>query len=73
MKHVLMSSQMKECDRFTIDEIGIPSIVLMEKAALGIADECIAYLAARYEQKKAKENNNPGNQARGRKSRKEIR
>ena len=55
MKHVLMSSQMKECDRFTIDEIGIPSIVLMEKAALGIADECMAYLAASYEPKKAKE------------------
>ena len=55
MKHVLMSSQMKECDRFTIDEIGIPSIVLMEKAALGIAYECMAYLAASYEPKKAKE------------------
>lgn len=36
MKYSLNASQAKEIDRYTIEEIGIPSVVLMEKAALGV-------------------------------------
>ncbi|KAA0256821.1 NAD(P)H-hydrate dehydratase [Deferribacter autotrophicus] len=36
---VLSSAQMMEADRYTIEEIGIPSIVLMENAAKGIFEE----------------------------------
>ncbi len=38
MKYVLDSSQMKEIDRFSIEEAGIPSIVLMERAALAVCE-----------------------------------
>lgn len=34
MKYVLKADEMKACDRYTIEEIGIPSMVLMERAAL---------------------------------------
>ncbi|MCR5822799.1 MAG: NAD(P)H-hydrate dehydratase [Lachnospiraceae bacterium] len=37
MKYSLNAAQAKEIDRYTIEEIGIPSVVLMEKAALGVA------------------------------------
>ncbi len=37
MKYSLNASQAKEIDRYTIEEIGIPSVVLMEKAAMGVA------------------------------------
>ena len=40
MKHVLDAASMRECDRYTIDTIGIPSLVLMEKAALAISHIC---------------------------------
>lgn len=33
------NSEMKEIDRHTIEEIGIPSIVLMERAALSVVEE----------------------------------
>ncbi|MGA1846021.1 NAD(P)H-hydrate dehydratase [Deferribacter abyssi] len=36
---VLSSAQMMEADRYTIEEIGVPSIVLMENAARGIFEE----------------------------------
>jgi len=36
---ILNSSQMGEADRYTIEEIGIPSIVLMENAASTVVDE----------------------------------
>ena len=39
MLKVLTSDQMKEYDRFTIEEIGIPSASLMERAAYACADE----------------------------------
>ena len=32
MKYLAGSAQMKEIDRYTIEEIGIPSLVLMERA-----------------------------------------
>ena len=39
MRYLLNSRQMKEVDSYTIDKIGIPSIVLMERAALCVAEE----------------------------------
>lgn len=36
MKYALGSAQMKEIDRYTIETVGIPSMVLMEKAALAV-------------------------------------
>ncbi len=39
MKYVLSSKQMKQVDDHSIHYIGIPSVVLMERAALAVADE----------------------------------
>ncbi len=40
---VLDAAGMKEADRLTIEEIGIPSLVLMERAALAVAERVKAY------------------------------
>lgn len=37
MKYILTGSQMSACDRYTSEAIGIPSLVLMERAALSVA------------------------------------
>lgn len=37
MKYVLTGTQMGACDRYTSESIGIPSLVLMERAALSVA------------------------------------
>lgn len=37
MKYILTGKQMKAVDNYTIDNIGIPGIVLMERAALSVA------------------------------------
>jgi len=37
MKYVLDSKQMKQVDNLSIKKIGMPSLVLMERAALGVA------------------------------------
>ena len=39
MKYILTGTEMAEADRLTSEKIGIPSIVLMERAALAVADE----------------------------------
>lgn len=39
MEYILNSRQMKEADRYTIEEIGVPSMVLMERAALSVVEE----------------------------------
>lgn len=39
MKQIMNNSEMKEIDRHTIEEIGIPSMVLMERAALSVVEE----------------------------------
>ena len=39
MQYILNCGQMKEADRYTIEEIGIPSMVLMERAALSVVEE----------------------------------
>lgn len=44
MKYILTGNEMAEADRLTSEKIGIPSIVLMERAALSVADE----IAQRY-------------------------
>ncbi len=36
MKYVLKADEMKACDEYTINGIGIPSMVLMERAALSV-------------------------------------
>ncbi|MBQ0058881.1 MAG: bifunctional ADP-dependent NAD(P)H-hydrate dehydratase/NAD(P)H-hydrate epimerase, partial [Lachnospiraceae bacterium] len=40
MKPVLTASEMKQWDMNTINDIGIPSMVLMERASLAIAAKC---------------------------------
>ncbi|MDO4804147.1 MAG: NAD(P)H-hydrate dehydratase [Lachnospiraceae bacterium] len=44
MRHILTASQMQARDLYMINEIGVPSSVLMERAALAIADEAASYL-----------------------------
>lgn len=39
MRYLVTSGQMKAVDQYTIEEIGIPSMVLMERAALKVAEE----------------------------------
>ena len=39
MKYVLNSAQMKACDKGTIEFFGVPSLVLMERAALAVVEE----------------------------------
>ena len=42
MKTVLTAAEMKTCDSYTIEKIGVPSAVLMERAALAAADEVLS-------------------------------
>jgi len=39
MEYLVNGEQSRMIDRFSIDEIGIPSLVLMERASLSVADE----------------------------------
>ncbi len=39
MERILTGSQMKAADTYTITELGIPSLVLMERAALAVVEE----------------------------------
>ncbi len=39
MEFLLNAEQMRHCDNDTIEKIGIPSLVLMERAALSVVDE----------------------------------
>ena len=36
MKYILDAAQMKEVDNYSISTVGIPSVVLMERAALSV-------------------------------------
>ncbi len=45
MRRLLTAAEAKAIDRYTIDEIGIPSIVLMERAALAVAEICEQMMA----------------------------
>lgn len=42
MKYLVTSAEMKEYDNRTIERIGIPALVLMERAALAVRDEICA-------------------------------
>lgn len=39
MKYLASGSEMQQIDNYTINEIGIPALVLMERAALGVTEE----------------------------------
>lgn len=44
MRYLLDAKQMKELDNYSINVVGIPSVVLMERAALAVS-ECILEFA----------------------------
>ena len=44
MQQIVDQKQMKELERYTIEEIGVSSIVLMERAALAVVEELKAHL-----------------------------
>lgn len=39
MRYILKSRTMADCDRYSIENLGIPSMVLMERAALAVVDQ----------------------------------
>lgn len=39
MDRILNVQEMRQCDKMTIEQIGIPSLVLMERAAVAVAEE----------------------------------
>lgn len=41
MERIVTGRQMKQLDQFTIQEMGVPSLVLMERAALAVVEELI--------------------------------
>lgn len=46
MRRLLTAAEAKAIDRYTIEQIEVPSVVLMERAALAVAEECERLLAA---------------------------
>ena len=42
MEFLVNAADMKQCDLFTIRQVGIPSMVLMERAALAVTEELVA-------------------------------
>ena len=42
MTKVVTAKEMQALDRHTIEEFGIPALVLMERAALAVADHILA-------------------------------
>lgn len=45
MKYAVDAQMMKEIDRYTMEEIGIPSMVLMEKAAMKLAEIMCSHIS----------------------------
>lgn len=45
MRKILTAAQMRKYDEYTIKNVGIPSLVLMERAALGVYAEIVKYIA----------------------------
>lgn len=43
MERIVTGRQMKQLDQFTIQEMGVPSLVLMERAALAVVEELIIH------------------------------
>ena len=50
MKYALTGRMSKEVDRFTIDKMGVPSLVLMERAAVSTAMK-VAEIVALFRRK----------------------
>ena len=55
MEILLTGEQMKRVDQDTIQRIGIPSLVLMERAALAVAEEADRLMKAAYPGRKPEE------------------
>lgn len=53
-KYLVTASQMQELDQMTIEKIGIPALVLMERAALAVCDEIRKRFAAKQQEDKEK-------------------
>ncbi len=53
MKYLLTAKEMQDCDKNTIHKIGIPAVVLMERAALGLCEE-IDFFAKKLLKKNSK-------------------
>ncbi len=51
MDYIVDEKQMQQIDRYTIEQIGIPALVLMEKAAEAVAEQ-VKYLIAKLSVKK---------------------
>ena len=51
MKYTVTGNQMKQIDKDTIERIGIPSVVLMERAALAVADQAEVFAESRQQRK----------------------
>lgn len=47
MRYVLTNAQMREADGYTIGNLGVPSLVLMARAGMALADEAKKMLASR--------------------------
>lgn len=44
MKKLLTAAQAREADRYTCEQIGIPSMVLMETASMAVRDAVLHFL-----------------------------
>ncbi len=60
MEILLTGEQMKRVDQDTIQRIGIPSLVLMERAALAVAEEADRLMKAAYPERKPERAPDPG-------------
>ena len=49
MQYIATAKEMKALEKYAMDEMGIPSLVLMERAALGISKEIKGYPGDRIE------------------------
>lgn len=43
MKYIISGTDFKQVDKYTIDTVGIPSLVLMERAAFSVAEEILSF------------------------------
>ena len=47
MKQIVTGNEIKEIEKYVIGRIGIPSLVLMERAALSISEKILMQFTAR--------------------------
>ena len=53
MKQVVTCQEMKSCDSYTIERMGVPSCVLMERAALKVVEELEKRFAGEIKSKRS--------------------